>query len=749
MILFANDWNLYPTAFPNLKTTNQTYVRLASVYREMGVKNYTFLLALVNPALVGIDPFSPHLSMEEMAAIAVECQINPWFFFREVARAPAIAGVGAVPVEANRGNIALWWLFFNHVMTFLIQIRQTGKSFSTDILMAYLTNIVCQNTQINLLTKDDTLRRKNVERLKEIMTELPRYLQQRTKDDLNNGEEISIKSLGNTYVTHVPQSSPKRAYNMGRGLTSPIFHIDEAPFQPNISIALPAALAATGAAVDRAKAEDAPYGTIITTTAGKKDDRDGRFVFNLLSDSAVWNEKFFDAKTLEELEWLIKRNSRSGVCRVNVTLSHRQLGKTDAWLKQKLDESLQTGDDANRDYFNVWTAGSQTNPLPIAVLETIAASEKPVLFTEISQPYGYVTRWYIDEAEIEYRMANGKFILSMDTSEASGGDDISLLMTDVETLETVAAGTYNETNLITFSEWVCSVLVRFSNLTAIIERRSTGAMVLDYLLLMLPAKGIDPFMRLFNQVVNEYDEYPDRYKEICQSMGHRPSDIYVRYKKTFGFSTSGSGKTSRTELYSTVLQSAAKRAGDRVHDKSTIEQITGLVIRNGRVDHEQGSHDDLVIGWLLGHWILTQGKNLSHYGIDVRRIMALLTQNVVLDPIEEWQRQEQMQIRERIEHIYAQLSAEQDDFVSQRLEHELRVLDRKIILESGEIYSVDELIRKAGENKRTRRRETTSRFDNSNRYGMNEYGYATATPVNHQNGFLSNEVPANHRSFMY
>jgi hypothetical protein len=486
MILFQQDWARYPSAFPDLKTKNVSWVRLAAVYREMGIKNHAFILALVNPDLQGVNPHDPNLRLDQMAAIALECKINPWYFFREVARVPAIGDDEPGYVEANRGNIALWWSFFNHIMIILIQIRQTGKSVSTDLLMILLTHLLCQNTKINLMTKDDTLRRKNVERMKEISEELPRYLQLKTREDANNTEEITIKALNNTYTTHVPQPSPKRAYNMGRGLTSAIFHIDEAPFQPNIAIALPAALAATGAAVDKAKAAGTPYGTIITTTAGKKDDKDGKFIFNLLSDAAEWTEKLFDCKNWEELDRVVRANSREGKFIVNATFNHQQLGKTDTWLKQKLEESLQTGDDANRDYFNMWTSGSQSNPIPISILERISKSVMAPLYTDISKPHGYITRWFIPEEQIAYRMANSKFILGMDTSEASGGDDISFYLLDAETLETIAVGTYNETNLITFAEWVCSILVSYQNITAIIERRSTGGMLLDYLLLMLP-----------------------------------------------------------------------------------------------------------------------------------------------------------------------------------------------------------------------------------------------------------------------
>lgn len=731
MILFEQDYAKYPRVILDTKTTNQSFVRLATVYRAMGIKNNAFMLALHNPDLQGLDPFDPNLSVHEMALVAVEAFENPWYYLREIARAPGMAGSDAVPVEGNRGNIALFWSFFNHIMTFLIQIRQTGKSFSTDTLMSYLMNIKCRDTQINLLTKDDDLRRKNIIRIKDIMSELPRYLQQRSKDDANNTEEVTIKNMGNSYSTHVPQASPKRAYNMGRGLTSPIFHIDEPPFQPNISIALPAALAAGGAAIDRAKAAGAPYGTILTTTAGKKDDKDGKYVYNLLSDSAVWTERFFDAKNFQELEQMVRRNSRSGKFMVNITLNHKQLGKNDEWLKQKLEENLQTGDDANRDFFNLWTSGSQTHPLPLSTLEAITGSVTQPLHVSVSNPHGYVIRWYIPENEIAEYMATHKVVLGMDTSDASGGDDISLVMMDIETLDIIGIGTYNETNLIVFSEWVCSLLVTYKNLTAIIERRSTGSSLLDYLLLMLPQKGEDPFRRLFNRVVHDYDESRDRFAEINQPIGRRPQDVYIRYKKTFGFATSGAGVTSRTELYSGNLQNAAKRGGTRTRDKSLIDQIAGLVTRNGRIDHEVGEHDDLVIGWLLCFWLMTQGKNLSFYGIDPKRIMSLAGSKITESPEEALLKYEQQMIRDKIEEIYEQLTNTNDEFISKKLEHELSRLDKQLILEEGEIYSMDALIQQAREAKAQRRRMQVQNYGNDNRFG-----YQNA-PVHRTDGVLS------------
>jgi len=712
MILFYDDWKKYPNAIINTETTNTTFVRLSSLYKEMGIKNHAFILALYDRNLVGVDPFDPDIPLSMQLRVTAECKLNPWFFFREILRAPAQVGSDADIFQANRGNIALFWSFFNHVMFALIQIRQTGKSFSTDGLMTYLMNIRCKSTEINLLTKDDNLRSANIKRLKDIDSELPFYLKQRTKNDVNNSEELTIKSLGNTYRAHVPQKSPKMAYNVGRGLSSPIFQIDEGPFQPNIAISLPAALAAGTALREKAKINNEPYGTIITTTAGKKDDRDGKYMYKFIHDGADWTEKFLDCKDQEELYSVVRRNSKGGVLRINGTFNHRQLGKDDDWLREKIEESAAVGEDAERDFFNKWTSGTQSSPLPLSILDTIKLSKKEPLHNEISKIGGYITRWFIPETQIQTYMNNNKTICSLDTSDASGGDDISFYLTDVSSGKTIATGTYNETNLIKFAMWLVDWLVQYKNITMLIERRSSGVAILDYLLLLLPTKGIDPFERLYNTIVNNHEEDKDRYKEICEPLNRRSLDIYERNKKAFGFATSGGGATSRSELYSTTLQAAAKNIGDKVFDSTTISQIAGLITKNGRVDHEVGEHDDMVVAWLLNYWFLSKARNLSHYGIDSSIVLSELNNKATnLSVADIRKRKEQKEIRDRIDNLLNQLKSANDFSIGIKIENELKFLNTKLILEENEKFSVSELIDSIKKEKRINRPQSKTIVD--------------------------------------
>ena len=740
MILFRDDWRMYPTAIADYDTTNRSFVRLASVYREMGVKNNVFMLALVNPSLKGVDPYDyENLTSQQMVDIGIECSINPWYFFREIARAPAESGADPVMIEGNRGNIALFWTFFNHILIILIQIRQTGKSFNVDLLMTLLMNFICRDTKINLLTKDDDLRRKNIIRLKKIAEELPLYLQQKTKEDANNGEELSIKSLGNYYNTHVPQMSEKRALLMGRGLTSSIFHIDEPPFQPNIRIALQAALPATGAARDSARSVGAPYGTILTTTAGKIDDRDGEYIYNLMMNAAPWDERFLDCKNLEELEQMVRSNSRGGKVHINATFDHRQLGKSDAWLRNRLEEALQEGEDANRDYFNMWTSGSKTNPLPKDVLEAIGKSAVGPSYTSIARPQAYLTRWYIPEHTIAQRLRTGRFVMGMDSSNGTGSDDITIVLQDVEDLSVIAAGSYNETNLVHFSQWLADMMINMPNITLNPENKSSGTYIIDYLIITLVAHGIDPFRRIFNTIVDDYQEFPERYAEINTPMGRRDKNIYDKYKKYFGFTTSGSGKFSRSDLYSIVLQRAAKQGKHVIRDKQLCGQILALIDKNGRIDHPPGGHDDMVIAWLLSNWLITMGKNLQFYGIDSRLVMRLVVKEGARQ-LDQFEQTEQRQLRERMDQLSEELVHEVDDAICLLIEREMRVIDRKLINESGELHNVDELIRVAQEKKRGQKSFNRG-ITPGNQYGRVLTNYGRPTNMNIINHGVMSDRP--------
>lgn len=704
MILFKEDWSKYPNAIIDEECQNKSFIRLATLYKHMGVDNNAFILQLHNPDLIGVDPFDKNLSMDTKLAIALECKINFWYYLRSCVRMVESTPALPIPFDANRGIVSLYWLFFNHMTTILIMIRQTGKSTASDVLMRYLLNIRCTNTLMNLLTKDDKLRSANLIRVKNLEEELPDYLKQKTKKDIANNEEITIKLLINRYLGHLPSSSPKLAYKVGVGYTSAIWHIDEAVYVSNIGITLPAALAAGTQARITAEKKNEPYGTVITTTVGDADDRDGSFIYQLIEESTIWSENFFDCENINDLDTIIRNSNRKNKPRVVCQFNHSQLGKTDEWLKKAIESAECSKEDADRMFRNIWQHGTSSSPLPKDISAAIRASEVTDFYNQISTTYAYILRWYIPKEDIDRVMLEDQFVMGVDTSEAIGRDEIAIVIRSVKTGETIAVGNYNETNLITFSKWLTEVIVMYKNITVIIERRSTGGMILDHLILMLPTHGVDPFSRLYNTIVQNSDIEKEAYKNISRCKSSLNTYTYEKYRKYFGFSTSGTGVTSRSSLYGTTLTSACKHTSSLVKDIPLINQILSLSIRNGRVDHAKGGHDDLCVAWLLSYWLLSLGKNLLHYNIKSSNILIdNVNDKKLVTDLDKYEHNEEIKLKEKMNVLTDQIINERDDLVAYRMEKQLMHLTTLLSTDQKSTLSLNEFLDNIKKERRNRK----------------------------------------------
>ncbi len=660
MILFLEDWSRYKNAIVDVQTTNKSFLRYAGILKAMGIENNAFCLALHNPLLQGIDARDENnLTQEQKIMIATEVQENPWYFFREVVVAPAMSSLEPILFRANRGNIALFWCFFANVRTLWISIRQTGKSFSTDVLMTGLLDYWIFNTTINLLTKDASLRAENVDRLKRIEKSLPEYLQMSTKKDANNTEMLTRINLGNKYKTAVAQASEANANKIGRGLTSSIFHIDEFPFIDNIATTLPAALAAGGEARENAERSGLPYGTIFTSTAGNPDTKSGAFAFNVYKKAGRWSEKYFDCKDKEEVRTILSKTARGKAKIMLIEFNHKQLGFSDEWLKNRLAEAMADGADAERDFFNIWSRGSKGSPFDPKLMKMIDTFKEDPHYVDVT-PEGFILNWYIAEEDInKYR--HKPFVFGLDTSDAIGNDGIGLVGRDITSGEVIVVGKFNELNLDLFGEFIFNFLMKYERSVMIAEKKSSAMTIIDKVARLMQAIDVNPFKRLFNWVVNDREEDFERFEELTQIRGRSLEGFYIDHKKQFGYTTAGSGKASRDNLYGEALIASLKYTGNVLRDKDLVSQIAGLTKKNGRIDHKHGENDDLVIAAMLTYYFLTKANNVEYYGIDGKKMLSNV---MVTDPdiVESMKLQEEQKkekhIRDEIDHLLDILTQE-------------------------------------------------------------------------------------------
>lgn len=673
-ILFERDWDYYPTAIWDTKTTNKSFLEFSALLKHMGVKNHLFPLALMQPELQGVDPYDPSLSDDLKLKIKIECTFNPWYFIREVMRVPPAAGDTPVKLEANRGNISLWWSFLNHIDYFLVQIRQTGKSLNSDGISVWYQIFGARNSRANLFTKGD-LFKEHIARLKKLRALLPKYLVNIVKKDTDNQKEFTNMSQGNRMVVYIPQKDEEAANNLGRGLTTPYNHVDEIAFLKNVHISLGVMLAGGGAAREEAARNGLPYGNIFTTTAGELDTPEGAYAYDLMTGGAEWNDAFYDCANTDELYEVVRKQCRNkDAILINGTFNHRQLGKTDAWLRKKIAESRQTGDGVRRDYMNEWTTGNARNPLSKDILRKIHASVTKPSYLEIDKQDHYSIRWYITREEVETGISRRQMVMGIDTSNAVGRDNITGVIVDISTLEVVGAWTVNDSNLTAFAMWLAKIIVRFQNITIVPESKSTWIGILDTLLLTLPNYKVDPAKRIYSTLVDAKDESPEAKRRYNEYVGDR--DNYRSYRKFFGFPTNSQ---LREIIYGPVLQEAAKKSGAVVRDAKLQSELGRLVERNGRIDHDASGHDDHVISWLLCHWFLTYGKNLDHYGITVSEIKRRVYEaEHKLSWSEQRRYDDQQSIRDEIGRLSETLGNERNTYERIKLQQRLDLLISKV-----------------------------------------------------------------------
>lgn len=706
-ILFKEDWGKFPSAVVDVNTRNKTFLRQAEAYQRMGVNNCEFILALLNPALSGIDPFDKGLSKETKEAIALEAYMNPWYYFREIAKIEPKGGGGSViNLIANRSIICLLWCTLNQLNIFLVQLRQSGKSVGTDFMSNYITHIAGRKNAISILTKDDDLRAEQIERLKGLRDLLPDYLNPYRKNmDGDPRERLSCDRWNNTINTAVPRSSEQQARNVGRGMTSPIALIDEGPFIRHIGVIVRAMLGSTSTARRIARENGEFNFTAFTTTAGDRVDPSGAYIHSLMTGGLQFDERaFFDSENAVKLHEMVKVARKGPMACVAATFTYDQLGMSDADLEELMTNNAAEGDDADRDYFSIWTNGGLTSPIHESIKQAMIQNIKEPVYTEVDEKLGYVIRWYITEREARDGARNRRIVIGQDSSDAVGNDSLTLVFTDADTGEIIGASDVNEANLFNYGLYLARTIARFKLAVIIPERRGGGTAFIDSLIVNLPKYGLDPLRVIYNTIAEDlWYETKDFFKQALLDPLDRPDSFYEIAKRYMGFVTSAKGRHSRTDLFNRILLMATKSTHRNTNDRKLIDQLLGLVIRNGRLDHANGKHDDLVIAYLLVFWFLTSTPNLEWYGLGRPLLRAepfeLTVTKEVKTEFDNFLDEQQNYYRQQLEQLLIDLENTNDNLIAMRIETKLDAIANKIRDDSGQSSTYDEMIANAKENR--------------------------------------------------
>ena len=598
----------------HVTTKNKSFLRMAVLLHKLGVKNNKFFLALTQPELEHLDPWDKNLTKEQELAIAFECKINPWYFFREVIRIP-VQGGEPVRYILNRANLALIWSFLSCVDGFITMPRQVGKTVGVMSITAWSMFFGARNSAIGMFAKDDGLRSENVARLKEIRNEgIPAYLIHISSTDSNNKEDVTYNGLKNRYKTFVAQSELRSAKKQGRGDTFIWGHWDETVYYKNIEHSFPSALAATHRGKKLARENGIPCSNLITTTAGLLDDPAGAYSYALTQRALRFTEHLYDLPSREELVNTLQTSG--SVSMLYMEYSYKQLGLGEEWLKE-CTELITDQTIIDTDYLNKWISGSTASPVNREQMDKAAEYALEVAHTEYRQ--GIMLRWFYDiTSKVDKLYSERTFILGADTSDNVGRDFSTLVLCDATDMSVAMTCKCNSANLTYFANVVVYILEKLPNCIFIPERNKNGAFIVDLLVVALGKK-------VFNRVFNKYVQNGKSTADADLELGS--------VRKQIGFNT---GAKSRDLLYGTVLTVAVDLGHTGIHDMELINELNGLVTRNGRIDHVGEGHDDMVIAWLLCWYLAIHGRNMRSYNMNNTAFLnSLKGDNAkALDPIE-------------------------------------------------------------------------------------------------------------------
>lgn len=709
-VRFLKDFQRYKAGV-HLETSNKSFVRTAQLFRKMGIKNHYFMLQLNNPLLRDVDPWDPNLSDAQRAMVVAECNQNIWYILREV------IVIGGRRFRGNRAVLSFIWACLCHIPTTILMPRQCGKTVGMQVLTFVMQYIIGRGYRTGLITLAASNRMQFVEALKKIRAGLPEYLINITYKDKDAGNVLSYEAYGpdkkNTFEVRVPSGGRDGAENVSRGATLEALLYDEPAWTKYIEEIINGSGPATLTAQKEAREKGIPYFTAKATTPNSILKEEGAYMHKDFMESTEWREAFFDSFSETHL---VKRLIKAAPIetthpKIGMMFTHLQLGFGHSWVKETMDKLGLSWSKAKIDLLMMWTEEGMNKLFDDFTREKLAEAKEEHVWNEEINETGLFVDWFIDKEQLEeYIDHKDEYILmGMDTSDANNRDAVTLVLRRMKTGEVIGTGRYPLAFLDDVTEILKELIIRIPNSLLIIERNRAAHMI-ERLLLTLPAYGIDPFRRIYNDIINDPVKYKSEFKDVQEiHFKHRTKDFYLRFKRYFGFYT---GPESRRRMYG-YIHDAIANTGALIRYKLLIDELIGLEIdKDGRIDHKSGSHDDLVVAWLLTYDFIKVGYNKTYYGIPQGMALTQITTFKDTGETKQYSTNELevfVKIKERINILTKELMTSENNTIASRIEIEIRKLSEYIPREMRKTITIDAIIEEAKQERTKRSVENRSR----------------------------------------
>ena len=614
-IVQINDNNGNPRYY-DFGTSNASFLLTAKELKELGIKNWYFMLEVKFPNLgvQDIDPYDPNISADNIGKILVECKQNPWFFFREVSRVP-VRGAGTLPLYLHRAGCAAIWCWLNSFDFELVQPRQTYKTTVITSIMSYAMLFEYRNCDIPYMHKTEKRCTDNVGILRDYIMTLPTYMNPWATSKHPPGLQSLRYDAHNTSIAVLSAAKSENvATDKTRGLSLFTWFADECEFIPFMKAVIDGANPTIVQARQTAREQGLRASMMYASTPGDLETTEGKEWQKIIDKMTVFSESVYDLSDDELAK--MKSITSDDPDHVPVTMyyiefNHVQLRKDNAYLKEQYFEAVKknTLGEYRRGVLLQRFSGGEGAFFQQEDIDYIQKFiREPDYCIRLLDKYSlYVYKHDIQVPDLlsdtPYFDMHIPYLIGIDCATGKDGDNTAICITHPYTLEVVAEFLSPLIGILDLMRVVTLLAKMLPRALFCIESNLTGVDIIDFV----------------QESQLEHRFYHDpRASELTKNVTEQTTTESslkqkARAKRHFGTWVGG---TTRKTMFN-LLRNIVHDYRHLIYTKFLVKDICNLVKqKNGNMAAADGEHDDLVMAYLHTIYILNYGYELGRFGID-------------------------------------------------------------------------------------------------------------------------------------
>lgn len=601
--------------------------------------NHKIPLILFDRTLMHVDTDDEALSYEMRTRIANECKINPFYYFREVARILDEKINKLVRYQMTLATYSFLWLYCQCFNTFKELPRQMGKTFDSNNTGGYEFGVGSRNSMILVVHYKRSEAEKNRNNMIAAVNKIPKYLRihnitKRIKKgkevweegpDLVGGSKVVVSNefFNNQLKVTAVGKSETTASQVGRGDTVHFVFIDELNYVANANTVLTAVQFAHGMASILKDRAGERYGMHFMSTAGELNTQSGKDMYKLVHEGMCKFDPVFFGYNYDDLRTVLEKNSSKMF--FYITFQYYELGFGEDWVDKAIEKST-TREKFQQDILNVWLSGSAKSIFSMNALTRIRTmSQKCLHVTYMYKKYNKFV-YFPKNRDIDFetfiKQVNAMNI-GIDISNGTSNDSSVMIAVDLETARPLFSYKNNQLNALDFSILLIDFVKYLKRinpnlkLTLNVENDGPGQTVIP---ILRKDKEIEQHLFRLQSFIDKYKGY--QVKATTKKINN---DVEVIY---------GTGMRKwRKALTDVLLFDLVDKYPYAFQWEEAYNELTTLIRKSGASDGKilaaAGFHDDIVMATLHAYSPIFLEEfviNLERYFdfvIDYRKIESM------------------------------------------------------------------------------------------------------------------------------